>query len=58
VLLTSLFFGNDGLPVMPLVIVAVVVAHVTTIRLTPPANGGSDKRDQHGQATSAGQRGG
>jgi H+/Cl- antiporter ClcA len=36
VLLTTLFLGDDGLPVMPLVIVAVVVAHVTTLRLTPP----------------------
>jgi len=35
VLLTTLFLGNDGVPVMPIVIVAVVVAHVVTIRLTP-----------------------
>lgn len=35
VLLTTLFLGNDGVSVMPLVIVAVVVAHVATIRLTP-----------------------
>ena len=35
VLLTSLFLGSDGILVMPVVIVAVVVAHVTTIRLTP-----------------------
>jgi H+/Cl- antiporter ClcA len=35
VLLTTLFLGGDGVTVMPLVIVAVVVAHVITIRLTP-----------------------
>jgi chloride channel protein, CIC family len=35
VLLTSLFLGHDGIEVMPLVIVAVVVAHVVTIRFTP-----------------------
>ncbi len=35
VLLASLFFGTNGLTVMPLVIVAVVVSHVVTIRLTP-----------------------
>ena len=35
VLLTTLFLGSDGVAVMPLVIVAVVVAHVLTIRLTP-----------------------
>jgi hypothetical protein len=35
VLLTTLFLGGDGVTVMPLVIVAVVVAHVLTIRLTP-----------------------
>jgi H+/Cl- antiporter ClcA len=36
VLLATLFLGPDGLLVTPLVIVAVVVAHVTTIRLSPP----------------------
>ncbi len=41
VLLTTLFLGSDGLTIMPLVIVAVVVAHVATIRLTPiPAGDG------------------
>lgn len=35
VLLTTLFLGGDGVTVMPLVIVAVVIAHVITIRLTP-----------------------
>jgi H+/Cl- antiporter ClcA len=35
VLLTCLFLASDGVLVMPLVIVAVVVSHVTTIRLTP-----------------------
>jgi len=35
VLLTTLFLGTEGLTVMPLVIVAVVVSYVLTIRLTP-----------------------
>jgi H+/Cl- antiporter ClcA len=35
-LLTTLFFGNDGITVMPLVILAVVVAYITTVRLNPP----------------------
>ncbi len=35
VLLTTLFLGSDGLPVMPLVIVAVVVAYVASARLNP-----------------------
>ena len=34
-LLATLLLGADGLAVMPLVIVAVVVAHVVTARLTP-----------------------
>jgi hypothetical protein len=37
VLLTTLFLGSDGFPVMPLTIVAVVVAYVTANWLTPPA---------------------
>jgi H+/Cl- antiporter ClcA len=37
VLVTSLFLGADGFLVMPLVIVAVVVSYVVTIRLSPPA---------------------
>ena len=35
VLLTSLFLQDDGLALMPLVIVAVVVSHVVTARLEP-----------------------
>jgi H+/Cl- antiporter ClcA len=35
VLLTSLFLGHDGVTVMPLVIIAIVVSHIVTIRLTP-----------------------
>ncbi len=35
-LLATLLIGTDGLAVMPLVIVAVVVAYVTTAHLTPP----------------------
>ncbi|GAA3059295.1 chloride channel protein [Pseudonocardia yunnanensis] len=37
VLLATLLLGSDGIAAMPLVIVAVVVAHVVTARLTPPA---------------------
>ena len=36
VLLVTLLLSSDGLAVMPLVIVAVVVAHVVTARITPP----------------------
>lgn len=35
VLLATLLLGREGLTVMPLVIVAVVVAYVVTLRLTP-----------------------
>jgi H+/Cl- antiporter ClcA len=35
-LLATLLLGADGIAAMPLVIVAVVVAHVVTARLTPP----------------------
>jgi H+/Cl- antiporter ClcA len=35
VLLTTLFLGADGFPVMPLVIVAVAVSYILTIRLSP-----------------------
>jgi UDP-N-acetylmuramyl pentapeptide phosphotransferase/UDP-N-acetylglucosamine-1-phosphate transferase len=35
VLLATLLLGSDGLAVMPLAIVAVVVAYVVTARLTP-----------------------
>ena len=38
VLLATLLLGSDGLAVTPLVIVAVVVAYVISVRLTPPAN--------------------
>jgi H+/Cl- antiporter ClcA len=37
VLLATLLLGKDGITVMPLVIVAVVVAHVVTVRITGPA---------------------
>ena len=36
VLLTVLFLQSDGVTLMPLVIVSVVVAYVTSVRLTPP----------------------
>jgi H+/Cl- antiporter ClcA len=45
VLLTTLFLGNDGVTIMPEVIVAVVVAHVATIRLTPVPAGEADDAD-------------
>ena len=35
-MLATLLLGTDGLQVMPVVIVAVVVAYVVTARLTPP----------------------
>ena len=41
VLLTALFLEADGVELMPLIIVAVVVAHVATARLTPPPNDSS-----------------
>jgi hypothetical protein len=36
VLLTTLFLGSDGFPVMPLVIVAVAVSYVVSVRINPP----------------------
>lgn len=36
VLLATLLLGQDGVTLMPLVIVAVVVSHVASSRLTPP----------------------
>ncbi|HUA30406.1 MAG TPA: chloride channel protein [Streptosporangiaceae bacterium] len=39
VLLVTLFLGSDGVAVMPLVIVAVVVAFVLSARLAPPSAG-------------------
>ena len=36
-MLATLLLGADGLQVMPVVIVAVVVAYVVTAHLTPPA---------------------
>lgn len=41
VLLVTLFLGSDGVAVMPLVIVAVVVAYVVSVRLAPPSAGRS-----------------
>ena len=38
VLLATLLLGSDGLAVTPLVIVAVVVSYVISVRLTPPAD--------------------
>jgi H+/Cl- antiporter ClcA len=59
VLLATLLLASDGLAVMPLAIVAVVVAYVASARLTPapaqegrpggksgPAPGGQDRADE------------
>ena len=46
VLLTTLFLASDGLTVMPLVIVAVVVAYVARARFSPPAPGCASPRDR------------
>jgi len=46
VLLTTLFRGSDGFPVLPLTIVAVVVSYYVTNRLTPtpaPADGAGSR---------------
>ncbi|MFB7208787.1 chloride channel protein [Streptomyces sp. NPDC056255] len=44
VLLATLLLGSEGLTVMPLVIVAVVVSYVVTLRLTPsPADARPDR---------------
>ena len=42
VLLATVLLGSDGLTVMPLVIVAVVVAYVTSARLGPAPEPASD----------------
>jgi H+/Cl- antiporter ClcA len=47
VLLATLFLGSDGFPVMPLTIVAAVVAYVTAVWLTPAPR-------THDQAVGAG----
>ena len=38
VLLATLLLGSDGLAVSPLVIVAVVISYVISVRLTPPTS--------------------
>jgi H+/Cl- antiporter ClcA len=47
VLLATLLLAQDGTRVMPLVIVAVVVAYVLTARLTPPVPAPSDEAPAH-----------
>ena len=47
VMLATLLLLADGLAVMPLVIVAVVVAHVVTARLTPPQPAAVPDRPAH-----------
>jgi H+/Cl- antiporter ClcA len=41
VLLATLFLGADGFPVMPLVIVAVAVSYVVSVRISPPPTPGT-----------------
>jgi UDP-N-acetylmuramyl pentapeptide phosphotransferase/UDP-N-acetylglucosamine-1-phosphate transferase len=54
VLLAILLLGTDGLAVMPLVIVAVVVAYVISVRLTPaPAAASAVAPQPAGEAASA-----
>ena len=54
-LLTTLFLGADGLTVMPLVIVAVVVSFVVTVRLGgPPRATGEGTPDRREAAPAAG----
>jgi H+/Cl- antiporter ClcA len=52
VLLTTLFLGTDGFPVIPLTIVAVVVAHVAGVWFTPrPAEVTEEPADEGGSGT-------
>ncbi|WP_328792637.1 MULTISPECIES: chloride channel protein [unclassified Streptomyces] len=50
VLLATLLLGSQGLTVMPLVIVAVVVAYVVMLRLSPAPTGSSGAGTQKGPA--------
>jgi H+/Cl- antiporter ClcA len=43
VLLATLLLGRPGLTVLPLVIVAVVVAYVASVRLSPPPGGAAER---------------
>jgi hypothetical protein len=43
VLLTTLFVASDGVALMPLVIVAVVVAYVTSAHLAPRESQGTNE---------------
>ena len=49
-LLATLLLGADGVEAMPLVIVAVVVAHVATARLTPPPPEAAQPRERPANA--------
>ncbi|MCW2905364.1 MAG: hypothetical protein JWL68_153, partial [Actinomycetia bacterium] len=53
VLLASLLLASDGLAVMPLVIVAVVVAYVVSARFTPDPPPAGGPRPPAPQAASA-----
>jgi hypothetical protein len=52
VLLPTLLLLSDGLAVMPLVIVAVVVAHVAAARITPAPVAEDRQAAQHSPGTS------
>ena len=56
VLLTVLFLQSDGVTLMPLVIVAVVVAYVASVRLTPPQTGDRDRSRHAGRRLSGARR--
>jgi hypothetical protein len=57
VLLASLLIGTDALEAMPLIIVAVVVAHVATARITPnPEKDQAPSSEHSGQDTQAADR--
>ncbi len=54
VLLASLLLGSDGLATMPLVIVAVVVAYVVSVSLTPGGAADQPPADEAGSAAATG----
>ena len=54
VLLTTLFLGTDGFPVIPLTIVAVVVAHVAGVWLAPRQAEATGEPDTQAEGPSAG----
>ena len=49
-MLATLLLGSDGIQVMPVVIVAVVVAYVVTARITPPKPADDQRLDRPANA--------